>query len=125
MSDFLAQTPKRRPHIRGHSFSADLDVAEIDEKAHPGPTWSARAATISRSHLVVLSRRMTYPSRYLLVAVHLVDDRPVPLLGKVTACDYDGEGLYHIVLELVPIPTKLAVEPWIASLTSSSRGHRA
>lgn len=125
MSDFLAQTPKRCPHIRGHAFSADLDVSELDDKAQPGPTWSARAATISRSHLIVLSRRMSYPGRYLLVAVHLVDDRPVPLLGKVSACDYDAEGLYHIILDLVPIPTKLHVEPWIAHLTSSTRAPRA
>src|SRR6478752_7443249 len=69
--------PKKAP---GHPFKADIDIAEIDDRGRPGPAWAARTATLSRSHLFVLSRRMSYPKRIMLVAVHMIDAKPTPLM---------------------------------------------
>jgi len=67
-----------RPRVPGHPFKADIDLAELDDRQRPGPAWAARAQTLSRSHIVVLSRRMSYPKRLMLVAVHLIDAKPTP-----------------------------------------------
>jgi hypothetical protein len=101
-----------RARVPGHPFKADLDLAEIDDRQRPGPSWAARAHTLSRSHLVVLSRRMSYPKRIMLVAVHLIDARPTPLVGKVLECEYHAEGMYRIVLELLPLPEPEILAIW-------------
>lgn len=98
---------------RSYPFSAALDVTELDERFRPGPTWSARAAELSRSFLVFRSRRMCHLGRRLLVAVHLVDDRPVPLSGTVRQCEYDGDGLHRIRIDLLPVPEREAIRDWL------------
>lgn len=121
MSPHPPQAVVSRPKVAGHPFQADVDVCEVGERHRLGPTWAARSDTLSRSHLVLLSRRMSFPGRVFLVAVHLVDDEPIPLLGKVAYCDYDAEGLYRVVLELVPIPASLNCQAWMASLAGPRR----
>jgi hypothetical protein len=98
--------------VTGHPFKADVDLAELDDRRRPGPAWVGRAQTLSRSHVVVLSRRMSYPGRVLLVAIHMIDARPTPLVGCVLECEYHADGLYRIVLELLPLPDSDTVNGW-------------
>ncbi len=99
----------------GFPFSAEMDVSELDDRDRPGASWGARARGLSRSALVMNSRRMCYLNRLLVIAVHLIDDEPVPLFGRVSGCEYDGDGLYRIEVELLPLPTRQPILDWIAS----------
>lgn len=119
-TSFFEEDPPAPPPPRvnfkrpsGVKFDAELDLCEIDDRERPGSTWTARGRELSRSHLIVRSRRMCYAGRRLLVAVHLIDDLPVPLFGKVTTCDYDGEGLYKVELELMKVPDRPEIAIWI------------
>lgn len=98
----------------GHRFDAELDVCELDERERPGLTWPAQAQELSRSHLVFRSRRMCYTGRRLLIAVHLIDDAPAPLCGRVTTCAYDSDGMYRVELEFARVPTWPDVAAWLA-----------
>jgi hypothetical protein len=104
-------TPARAKPL-GHPFKADLDIAELDDRQRPGPAWAARAQSLSRSHIVVHSRRMSYPKRVLLMAVHLIDAKPTPLVGRVQQCEYHADGLYRLVLELLPLPEPDVLTLW-------------
>jgi hypothetical protein len=106
--------PVPRSKTPGHPFRADVDIAEIDDRARPGPAWAARTHTLSRSHLVILSRRMSYPKRIMLVAVHLIDAKPTPLMGRVVECEYHADGLYRIMLELIALPESEVIAQWFA-----------
>jgi len=105
-----------RSRTPGHPFAADLDLAELDDRQRPGSTWSARSMLLSRSNLVILSRRMSYVNRIMVVAVHLVDDCPTPLMGKVSECEYHADGLYRITLALMPIANPEFVNAWVNGL---------
>jgi hypothetical protein len=107
-------TPLPKPKSLGHPFRADIDIAELDDRSRPGLAWAARTQSLNRSHLVVLSRRMSYPKRLMLVAVHLIDAKPTPLMGRVTECEYHADGLYRIVLELIPLPESEVIAQWFA-----------
>lgn len=96
-----------------HEFDAELDVAELDDRLRP-TTWSARARTVNRSSLSFRSRRMCYPKSILLMAVHLIDDKPTVLAGRVTTCEYAGEGLYLVEAELMPKPDTDDIRQWEA-----------
>lgn len=96
----------------GHRFMADVEVSEIDERMRPGPSWLARSLELSKSHVVLQSRRMCYPGRVLALAVHLIDDRPVPLLARVVNCQYSDDGLYRVDLDLIRIPEGHSVYAW-------------
>ena len=74
------------------TFKADVDIAELDERGRPGPKWAGKACEISRSHIVFRSRRLCYEEREVLVAVHLIDDRPVALFGRVSGVSTTGTG---------------------------------
>jgi len=97
-----------------HEFNAELDVGELDERLRPVTTWSARATSVNRSSLTFRSRRMCYVKTVLLVAVHLIDDKPAVLAGRVTACEYIGEGLYEVDIELMPKPEGEEIRAWEA-----------
>jgi hypothetical protein len=86
-------------------FDAELELAEIDH-GKTGPPWSARARTLSTSSLSFSSRRMCYVDRRLVIAVHRLDSEPLMLLGRVTDCRYDADGLYTVDLELLPTDEK-------------------
>lgn len=98
-----------------HKFDAELDVSEVDDRLRPGSVWTVRGREIGRSRLVFMSRRMCYPSRLLIAAVHLIDDQPVALFGKTVACDYDSDGLYRVEIELIPMPASDQITSWIAA----------
>jgi hypothetical protein len=102
--------PRKQPGIR---FDAELDLSELDDRDRPGATWCGRGRELSRSHLVMRSRRMCHLNRRILAAVHLIDDKPVPLLGRVIGCEYDGDGLYRVELELMKVPERSEVVQWI------------
>lgn len=106
----------------GHRFVADVEVSEIDERMRPGPSWVARTFELSKSHLVMDSRRMCYPGRVLALAVHLIDDRPVPLLGRVVNCQYSDDGLYRVDIDLLKIPEGHSVYAW--ALARSGHVHK-
>ena len=101
-----------QPRPNGNRFHADIDLAELDERERPGMTWQAKASELSRSNLVLISRRMCYVGRSLAVAIHLIDDRPVPLLGRVVSCEYNDDGLYRIDIDLLKIEEGHAVYEW-------------
>lgn len=98
---------------QGLRFDAELDISELDDRDRPGAVWTARGRELGRGHMVFRSRRMCYEGRRLLAAVHLIDDKPVPLFGKVTGCEYDNDGLYRIQMELMPLPEKPDVAVWL------------
>jgi hypothetical protein len=106
--------PGPPPKTTGIRFDAELDLSELDDRDRPGPTWSGRGRELGRSHLVLRTRRMCYQNRRVLVAVHLIDDEPVPLLGRVTECEYDGDGLYKVELELMRVPERPEIASWIS-----------
>jgi hypothetical protein len=112
-------SPIARPE--GRPFDAELDVAEVDERGRPGQAWTVRSRRLSRSNLVLLSRKLCYPGRELLVAVHLIDADPVPLFGRVHSCDYDGEGRYVVDLDLQPVPARPNFRNWIESRARPTR----
>lgn len=107
------QSRSNRLSIQGHPFSAELDAAELDDRERPGAPWTAKAQIINRSHLVLLSRRMCFLGRLVIVAVHLVDDQPMILLGRTVECEYHGEGLYRVILELQKLTHNLDIDTWI------------
>lgn len=108
--------PKRKPkkpkRPAGHRFRAELDIAELDDRGRPGATCTAHAVELSRSNVVFRTRRMSYTDRKILVAIHLIDDEPTVLFGRVFSCDYDGDGLCRIDLDLEPLPTTGDVRRW-------------
>lgn len=97
-------------------FKASLDLAELDSRRRPGQRWMGRGMELSRSLLIFKSRRLCYEGREIVVGVHLVDDRPVPLFGTVTKSDYEGEGLYKTTLRLMAFPDEEPVKSWLLQL---------
>ncbi len=102
--------------IEGHPFRAVADIAEVNEKFIPGPHWNGRTLKLSRSHLVFQSRRMCHAGRMIVLAIHRIDSSPIPLLGTVSRCEYAGEGLYVVVLDLVPMPHAPTIDHWLADI---------
>ncbi|MEZ6234155.1 MAG: hypothetical protein R3B68_08195 [Phycisphaerales bacterium] len=101
----------RRP--KGHRFEVELDIAEVSDRMQFGPVWTAKARELSRSHLIVLARRMVHVGRSLAIACHLVDDKPVPLFGRVVTCEYiEGSG-YRVDLDLMKMSEERIVEAWL------------
>lgn len=94
-------------------FRAELDIAELDDRRRPGASWTARGIELSRSHLTFRSKRMCYATRFLLIAVHMVDDRPVPLFGQVRLCEYDSDGLYRTEITLHEVPDEDPIGRWL------------
>lgn len=101
---------------KGHRFEAELDVAELDDRGRPVSTWGARGRELDRSSLVFMSRRMCYPGRHVVVAVHLIDSTPVPLFGRVRACEYEGDGLCRVELDLLEVPEDRAIRDWLDAI---------
>ncbi len=99
----------------GLKFDAELDLCELDERDRPGPTWTGKGRELSRSHMAFRSKRMCYPGRRVLAAVHLIDDTPVPLFGKVLGCEYDGDGLYRVEIELQRAPERPEIAAWVTA----------
>lgn len=103
------------PTDKGHPFDASLEICEVDDRDQPGAPWPARGRTLSRSALTFRTRRMCYEGRRLLVAVHMIDDKPVLLFGHVARCDYQGAGQYLVDLQLAPIPDRHELRTWLGS----------
>lgn len=112
----LGHSPDPRPVAGVFPFKAELDLAELDGRGRPGASWHGRGIDISRGALWFRSRKLCYPDRELLLAVHLVDDQPTPLCGTVAKCDYDGDGLYVTHLKLKALPPSDLVKQWLLSL---------
>ncbi|MBS0191767.1 MAG: hypothetical protein U0573_11950 [Phycisphaerales bacterium] len=119
----LSGTAERSQALRptGHRFEAEVDVSELDERTRPGPAWNAKTAELSRSHVVLESRRMCYPGRILALAIHLIDDRPVPLLCRVVTCQYSDDGLYRVDVDLLKIPDGHSIYDWALARGNTQR----
>lgn len=113
------QKPAARTRPHGHRFEAEIEVSEMDDRQRPGLPWPARTRELSRSAIVMVSRRMCYPNRLLLLAVHRIDDRPVPLFARVVDCEYEADGLYRVEVDLLPIPPHGPVAEW--AMTKGSK----
>ncbi len=116
------ETPARaragsRP--QGNKFDAEMDCTELDDRMRPGRIWACRARELSRANIILISRRMCYVGRILLMAVHLIDDAPVPLMGRIVGCEYEADGLYRVDLDLLPMPAAGAHREWV-----TARGRR-
>jgi len=103
--------PGERPV--GYRFEANLEIGEVDDRDRPGPGWSARSLRLSRSNLVFAAKRMCYAESRLLVAVHLIDAAPAPLFGIVRSCEYEGDGLYTVDIDLAEAPSAPAIDLWL------------
>lgn len=103
-----------RPRPRTRPFRADVHLTELDDRARPGPTWPGRAEGLSGSNVVIDSRRMCYVGRRVLIAVHMIDDAPAPLAGRVHSCDYLGAGLYRLDLNLERFPDDTLARLWLS-----------
>lgn len=112
--DFEARDKAESPSRTARRFDAELDLAELDDRSRPGTAWTARARTLTRGALTLTSRRMCYEGRQVVVLVHLIDATPVPLFGRVKACEYDADGMYDVELDLLPLPQDPHVRQWIA-----------
>lgn len=102
----------------GHVFEAELDIAEIDERGRPDHPWIARARLLSRSNIVIRSRRMCYVDREVVLAIHLIDGSPVGLYGRIESCDYDGDGQYLVDIDLISLPNRPELHAWVEQLAS-------
>jgi len=108
--------PKRPPAPRhGAPFPAELDLTEIDTHGKPMLTFVGRACELSGTHMSFRSRRMCYPSRHVIAAVHLVDDQPVPLYGEVESSEYDGKGMCLTWVKLLEMPDNPDIQDWLRS----------
>jgi len=107
----VGQTPTK-PRPTGMRFQALIDLAELDERGRPGPVSPAKGRELSRANLVMASRKLVYPGRLVGMAVHLIDDRPVPLMGRVYSCVYDADGLYRVDIDLLPVEEHPEVREW-------------
>jgi len=116
---------REAPRPNAQRFDADIDVCELDERGRPGSSWTAKGRAISRSSFVMASKRMCYPGRQLLVSVHLIDDRPVALMGRVHECEYESDGLYRVDLDLLPVPEHGPAHAWFAANRDTWRGKKA
>ncbi len=88
-------------------------MTELDDRSRAGPTWNAQAREISRAHIVLRSRRVCYVGRRVVFAIHLIDDKPVPMAGTVYSCEYDADGQYLTTIDLEPLPDVASVREWI------------
>jgi hypothetical protein len=104
-----------KPRPVGMRFLAEMDIAEVDERGRPGGASIAKGKELSRANVVISSRKLIYPGRMVALAVHLIDDRPVPLIGQVFSCIYDSDGLYRIDIDLLPMDDCGPVREWVNS----------
>lgn len=100
----------------GRRFSADVEMCDLDARLRSGPSWPARSVSISTSRLWVRTRRMCYTGARVAVAIHLVDARPVVLVGTIRRCEYDAESMYDVEIELETVPGRDALRPGGAAL---------
>lgn len=124
LDDDIFDEPTRKadaspPAPKAHTFEAELDLCELDDRGRPTPHWAAKACKLSPTRLTLRSRRMLFASRRLFVAIHLVDSDPVPLCGRVISCEYEGDGLYLAELDLEHIAQDSPIHAWARTLTNT------
>lgn len=113
----VSLAPARVERRKGHAFHAPLEVGEMDERGRPSVPWQARGREVSREYLVFQSRRMVRVGSMVIVAVHLVDDEPMPLFGKVMECEYETEGMHRVKVEFRTIPWDPDLRVWMQERT--------
>lgn len=94
-------------------FPTEVEAAELDERSRPTASWAANTTHLSRAHVALISRRLVYPGKVLVVAIHLLDSTPTLLAGTVKSCDYIGEGEHRVVLSLITPPKSEELSRWV------------
>ncbi|MEM1331686.1 MAG: hypothetical protein AAGG07_14125 [Planctomycetota bacterium] len=84
----------------GRRFTAELELCEIDARQRTGAEWAARGVAINHSQVWLRSRRMCYPGARLVIKIHHIDDEPFVLVGSVSTCEYEADGMYDIEVSL-------------------------
>lgn len=109
------KAPPKVDHVPldARPFKADLDACELDDRHKPLATWTVRSLLLSRSKLVVLSRRMMFVGKRMLLVAHRIDAEPVLLSSKVADCEYHGDGMYRLVLDLETPPKDTKISQWL------------
>lgn len=108
---------------RGHArlpFGVRITVHELDETGTPAEGSQCEGHDISRSGLGVRSRKMYYPGRKVLIAVSVPGIQPKYMCGEVKYSRYTYRGLYHVGIELCPMPQTETIRTWMLT-----RQHRA
>lgn len=96
----------REVRIRAH-------MSELLGQGRPGPAWSVVTSSISPSRFSVESRRMCYPERPVIAALHVLDARPMPLMGMVLSCEYTGDGVHRVVVAMTAYQPRRSLELWL------------
>jgi hypothetical protein len=110
--------------IKGHPFAAVITMAELDATERIGVPWQVKGVKLSRSHVVIQSRRMCHLGRKVVLAVHMIDAVPTALLGKVVGCEYTTQGRHAIGIELVVMEENPEINEWVTSLNPARANHR-
>ncbi len=98
------------PASCGRRFSANFEMCDLDEQLRPGPVWSARSVSISRSRLWLRSRRMCYVGTRVATVLHRIDSEPVVIVGIVSRCEYDTNSMYDLELSFEPSPGQFVLD---------------
>lgn len=102
-------------------FVAEVDAAEVDERDRPGATFHARTESLSRAGLVLVTRKLSFVGRHVIVAVHHIDSGPTLLFGAVRSCVYLGEGQHRLVLDFEKLTSNDHVHAWANALAAKRR----
>lgn len=101
-----------KPRPKTRRFITELDVSEVDDRSRPGMTWQAKTRELSGSSIILAARRMCYVGTNLIMAIHLIDDEPTILFGRVFACEYEAAGIYLLDVDLEQVPVSEAIIRW-------------
>jgi hypothetical protein len=100
----------------GRALRVRAHMSEVLAPGRPGPAWSVVTTAISGSVLTVESRRMCYPEREVIAALHVLDARPMPLVGTVASCEYTGDGMHKVVVTLAAYQSVPVLERWLEEM---------
>lgn len=110
--------------VKGHPFAAVITMAELDSTERIGIPWQVKGVRLSRSHVVLQSRRMCHLGRKVVLAVHMIDSVPTALMGKVVGCEYTTQGKHAVAVELAVMEENPEISEWVHSLHPSRANHR-
>ena len=110
--------------FKGHAFAAAITMTEMDMRERTGMHWPAKGLRLSRSHVVLRCRRMCHMGRKVVLAIHLIDSEPTPLMGHVVACEYLGNGEHGVAVKLMPMEDNPLIADWVSSLWPVRPGSR-
>lgn len=99
-----AESDQRSKQDCSTRFVMLVEIHELDTFAAPDRSWIANSVSLSRSQLIVMSRRMTFVDRSVMVKIKLASGAFASLSGKVVECSYHGRSLHRTVIALTKAP---------------------